>query len=158
MFKIREKVTEKEILDVFEKVNGLIKDSHIVYTSGRHGKDYVNKDAIYPYPVETSRLCLEIASHFKDKNIDTLILGCTHYPLLKEIIQAKVGKRVTLIDPAEQTALHLVEYLKQHPDVKQRLNKNNNHQYFFSDVAPHLAELAERWLGRKIKPQLHNIQ
>ena len=64
---------EKEALDTFIRLNALIRDSHIVYTSGRHGKAYVNKDAVYPHTKEISRLCLFIAQEFKDKNVEIVL-------------------------------------------------------------------------------------
>jgi len=88
--------------------------------------------------------------------IDTLILGCTHYPLLKHVIAQKTGKNVSLIDPAEQTALQLKTYIEENLSIQKQLAKNNKHQFFFSDIAPHLTELAKRWLGTTIKPQLHH--
>lgn len=46
-----------EILEILAKVGAVIMNSHIVYTSGKHGSAYVNKDAIYPHTKETSDLC-----------------------------------------------------------------------------------------------------
>lgn len=53
---------------------GVIKRSgHFVYTSGRHGSMYVNKDAIYPHAEMTSDLCLQIATHFAGQDIDVVV-------------------------------------------------------------------------------------
>jgi len=93
----------------------------------------------------------------RHEQIDTLILGCTHYPLLKHVISQKMGKNVALVDPAEQTALQLKTYIEENSSVQKQLTTNNEHQFFFSDIAPHLTELAKRWLGTTIKPQLHHI-
>ncbi|MFA5134216.1 MAG: glutamate racemase [Patescibacteria group bacterium] len=93
----------------------------------------------------------------KNDQIDTLILGCTHYPLLRDVIQQKIGKRVTLVDPAEQTILLLREYLRQHPDTEARLTRSNQHQFLFSDIPPHLTQLIERWLGQPVKPKISGI-
>lgn len=65
-------MNDSQILDIMKKVGAIIKDSHIVYTSGRHGSAYVNKDAVYPYTNEISKLCKEMAFHFKDKNIEVV--------------------------------------------------------------------------------------
>lgn len=62
-----------EIKDIFLKSNAFIFDSHIIYTSGKHGKAYVNKDALYPHTDLTSRLCEQIAQHFKNSNIDAVL-------------------------------------------------------------------------------------
>jgi len=58
------KMVYSEIINILEKRSALIRDSHIVYTSGRHGCAYVNKDAIYPDTHAVSSLCRILASHF----------------------------------------------------------------------------------------------
>lgn len=63
---------EKEVLDLLEKV-GAFRAGHFVFTSGRHGDSYVNKDALYPYTQDTSRLCKAMAERFAEKNIDVVI-------------------------------------------------------------------------------------
>lgn len=95
---------------------------------------------------------------FKAQQIDTLILGCTHYPLLKNVIQQKIGKRVKLIDPAIAVADEVKKYLSNNPAIEQMLTKGNDHRFYFSDVPPHLSGLANKWLGQPIKPLLHNIR
>ncbi len=62
-----------DLLKTLGEINALIKDSHIVYTSGKHGSAYVNKDAIYPHTKLTSQLCLEIAKHYEGKEIDIVV-------------------------------------------------------------------------------------
>jgi orotate phosphoribosyltransferase len=53
-----------DILDTLNRVGALITNTHVVYTSGRHGSSYVNKDALYPYTAATSAVCATIAEHF----------------------------------------------------------------------------------------------
>lgn len=57
-------MNEQEVLQILGKVGAVIADSHIVYTSGKHGTAYVNKDAVYPHTKETSDLCRAIAQQF----------------------------------------------------------------------------------------------
>lgn len=66
-------MTSAEILGTLAKVDALIQDSHIVYTSGRHGSHYVNKDALYPHTAMTSELCREMAERFKDAKVDVVL-------------------------------------------------------------------------------------
>lgn len=66
-------MNEQEVLQILTKVGAIIADSHIVYVSGKHGSAYVNKDALYPYTVETSRLCYAIAKRFADDNVQAVI-------------------------------------------------------------------------------------
>ncbi|MFH1067408.1 MAG: phosphoribosyltransferase family protein [bacterium] len=66
-------MNEQEILKLLSSVGGVITDSHIVYTSGKHGSAYVNKDAIYPHTKETSELCRAIAEEFAQAQVDVVI-------------------------------------------------------------------------------------
>lgn len=64
---------KEEVLQILSKVGAVITDSHIVYTSGKHGSAYVNKDAIYPHTAETSHLCALIAKQFVNDNVEVVI-------------------------------------------------------------------------------------
>ncbi|MAF43378.1 MAG: phosphoribosyltransferase [Parcubacteria group bacterium] len=66
-------MNEKEALEIFSKVNAIITENHIVYTSGKHGPAYINKDAVYPHTKETSKLCLSIAEHFFGYDVEVVI-------------------------------------------------------------------------------------
>lgn len=66
-------MNEEKVLRILGSVDAVIKDSHIVYTSNRHGTAYVNKDAVYPYTQLTSRLCEAIASRFGSSDVHTVI-------------------------------------------------------------------------------------
>jgi len=66
-------MTEREVLEILSKVGAVITDSHIVYTSGKHGTAYVNKDAVYPHTKETSDLCRAIAEQFADDGVEVVI-------------------------------------------------------------------------------------
>jgi len=94
----------------------------------------------------------------KKKNIDTLILGCTHYPLLRPLIKKITGAKIRLVDPAENTALELKKYLSKNNNIANKLIKSNKHAFYFSDISPHLDKLIANWLGRSIKPKLHIIK
>lgn len=66
-------MNEQEVLQVLGKVGAVIADSHIVYTSGKHGTASLNKDAVYPHTAETSRLCRAIAERFVDDGVEVVI-------------------------------------------------------------------------------------
>jgi len=63
----------KEVMQVLTELGAVIADSHIVYTSGKHGTAYVNKDAVYPHTSQTSQLCCAIAEQFVDDNVEVVI-------------------------------------------------------------------------------------
>jgi glutamate racemase len=80
--------------------------------------------------------------------IDTLVLGCTHYPLLREVISKAVGEGVALVDSAVETSKEVERALDE-----QRLRNGNGEEDFtvyLSDVAPDFKHVAERILGREI--------
>jgi glutamate racemase len=85
----------------------------------------------------------------KDAGVDTLILGCTHYPLLKNAIAEVMGKNVILIDSAKQVAIEVNKIL----GSENLLNKNGRgkHEFFVSDNPEWFSNLATRFMGGPIK-------
>lgn len=61
-----------DIIQILKKVNAVLTDDHFVYTSGKHGEVYVNKDAIYPHPVEVSEVGRLFAEKYKNADIDVV--------------------------------------------------------------------------------------
>ena len=89
--------------------------------------------------------------------IDTLVLGCTHYPILREVIQQTVGADVRLIDSGEATALEVKALLKQKNlarltmptgALERHLCDDLDH-FYVTDAAERFARVAERFLGAK---------
>lgn len=66
--------TQKNVLATLERYGAVITDSHIVYTSGKHGSAYINKDAVYPYPHIISHLCELIAEYFASYHVEVEIV------------------------------------------------------------------------------------
>lgn len=64
---------EHMVLAVFNEVGAVIDNSHVVYTSGKHGRFYLNKDALYTNALETSRLCLAISRHFVHDSVEVVV-------------------------------------------------------------------------------------
>jgi len=88
----------------------------------------------------------------KNKGIDTLVLGCTHYPLLKGIIQKVMGESVRLIDSAEETATEVKEVLMRLSltDRSDRGGSAPVRRYFVTDVPRRFEEQGSRFLGERI--------
>jgi orotate phosphoribosyltransferase len=61
-----------DIIDILKKVGAVLTDDHFVYTSGKHGEVYVNKDAIYTHPLEVSQVGLLFAEKYKDLDIEVV--------------------------------------------------------------------------------------
>jgi len=85
----------------------------------------------------------------KDK-IDTLILGCTHYPLLKKVIARVMGHGVTLINSAEEIAKELKSSLMEKRLLK-KTSKTPAHKFFVSDQPEKFIQIGKRFLGKRIK-------
>lgn len=94
----------------------------------------------------------------KRKGIDTLILGCTHYPLLRSVIRKSIGTKVRLVDPAARTALAVKKFIAQNPQLANKLQVGKKHNFYFSDLSPSLNKLIINWLGQPIKPKLNIIK
>jgi glutamate racemase len=90
-------------------------------------------------------------------NVETLVLGCTHYPILREIIQQTIGEDVRLIDSGEATALEVKALLKEKSlarltlptgALERQLGDDLDH-FYVTDAAERFARVAERFLGAK---------
>lgn len=92
--------------------------------------------------------------------IDTLILGCTHYPIIKDVIQKVVDSDIRIIDTAIETANQVRQILTQY-GLLSELQKPTRYQFFVSDLPQKFEEIAERFLGEPIadveKIQLENL-
>lgn len=62
----------ESIIDILKKIGAVITDDHFVYTSGKHGEVYVNKDALYPHTEEVSKVGMMFAEKYKDMDVDVV--------------------------------------------------------------------------------------
>ena len=87
----------------------------------------------------------------KVRQIDTLILGCTHYPLLIKEIAGVMGKNVKIIDSATVTAEKLADYLIRHPEIEKKLSKKSKIIFYTTDDVNKFRELGRKFLGEDIR-------
>ena len=85
---------------------------------------------------------------------DVLLLGCTHYPLLKPLLQRVVPSGVTLVDSAESTALAAKEVLSANANDRSE-NKTAQIEFFVTDSIDKFKRLGTRFLGRQIENIKH---
>jgi len=85
----------------------------------------------------------------KKSGIDTLVLGCTHYPLLKALIAEAMGERVVLIDSAEETARAVAELLGGQGLERQR--GAGSASFFVTDVPDRFVRIGQRFLGARLE-------
>ena len=83
----------------------------------------------------------------KDPEIDTLILGCTHYPLVLHKIEKYVPQGVKIVSQGEYVSEKLADYLLRHPEMEQRLSKNGHVQYLTTESADKFRESARLFMN-----------
>ena len=103
------------------------------------------------HPVTDEIIDYYLAS-FKETDIDALILGCTHYPLLRSKIREYVGEKITLVNPAYETAMDLSKILKEqdmeNPDVE---GDHGSYSFYVSDAADKFKQFANSILPYDIE-------
>ncbi|MBU8934620.1 MAG: glutamate racemase [candidate division Zixibacteria bacterium] len=106
---------------------------------------YIDKPA-------THEIARDYLRTMHDVEVDTLVMGCTHYPLLKNVIAEVMGENVTLIDSGEEAAREALQRLK-----NSRLlaptddSRKGEHKFYVSDVPEKFANIAARFLGHHIE-------
>ena len=85
----------------------------------------------------TDEIAMRYLSELIDVGIDTLILGCTHYPLIRSTIGRTMGDQVTLVNPAYETAVELKQLLAKRGLLNDRQPElgENKYRFFVSDAA-----------------------
>ena len=86
--------------------------------------------------------------------VDTLILGCTHYSILKEQISAILGPGHELICSGQVTAAKLVDYLARHPEMETRLSRRGTRRYLATDLTPSFQQLASLFMGHPLSSEV----
>ena len=100
----------------------------------------------------TKLIAEEYLSEIKSSSADTLILGCTHYPLIKPLIGDIMGSDVTLVDPGIETAHFLREYLISKNMQADR--KTGECRFYVSDRVESFESVGGMFLGKEISGQV----
>ncbi|NLI72246.1 MAG: glutamate racemase [Bacteroidales bacterium] len=85
-----------------------------------------------------------------DSKIDTVILGCTHYPLLKSKIEKELPTNVTVISQGEIVAKSLADYLHRHPEIDEKCSKNGRTRYLTTENPEKFSSSASIFLADDI--------
>ncbi|HVP06528.1 MAG TPA: glutamate racemase [Candidatus Acidoferrum sp.] len=108
---------------------------------------YINKEATY-------LIARDYLKTMQDVEVDTLVLGCTHYPLLKHVIADVMGDDVTLIDSGEETARVAMHQLTEagllNGEKTDKRFAGGEHKFFVSDVPEKFSQVATRFLGEMV--------
>lgn len=94
----------------------------------------------------TNQILSEYITPLVKKNIDTLILGCTHYPYFKKQIH-RLFPHLNLIDPGKEIALTLKEYLTNNSTLNNTLEKTNQKYFYVSDEPQNFTKICTKFLG-----------
>ena len=86
----------------------------------------------------------------KDPQIDTLILGCTHFPILLPKIRQYIPDHISVIAQGEYVAESLKDYLKRHPEMDAKCTKNGNCQFYTTEAEEKFSESASTFLKQQI--------
>jgi len=87
----------------------------------------------------------------KDNEIDTIILGCTHYPLLINKIRKNIPDNITLLSQGDIVAKSLAEYLQRHPEMEHQLSKSKTVDFFTTDSAENFDKAASLFYGKEVR-------
>lgn len=86
----------------------------------------------------------------KDPQIDTVILGCTHFPILLPKIREYIPEHISVIAQGEYVAESLKDYLKRHPEMDAKCTKNGNCQFYTTEAEEKFSESASTFLKQQI--------
>ncbi|WP_442595322.1 glutamate racemase [Neobacillus sp. D3-1R] len=109
----------------------------------------------YSGPV-AKKIVAETLQSLRNKQLDTLVLGCTHYPLLEPLIQNVMGPNVKIISSGDETALEISTILHHH-NLLNPSSEEPTHQFFTTGSKTIFSKIASNWLKRKIE-HVHHIK
>ena len=100
---------------------------------------------------ETKMILKKYLRPLKTKQVQALILACTHYPFLLPEIRHFMTKRVAVPDPGEIVAQSLINYLQRHPELNIRPTSGPTVRFYTTDDPVKFKQLGEKFLGRKME-------
>jgi len=92
----------------------------------------------------------EYLAPLKEENVDTVVLGCTHYPLLHDAIQREMGGDVRIVDSGVEVARAVRSELER-SDMLSAENRESRYEFYASDNAARFGEIAQRFLGQMLQ-------
>jgi glutamate racemase len=98
-----------------------------------------------PFGAETTEAVREYAKPLKDARVDTVILGCTHYPLIRRIVERVFGREVTLVFSAEETAREVAETLSR-KGIENDTAREGGYRFLTTGETELFSALGERFL------------
>ncbi len=87
----------------------------------------------------------------QSSQIDTLILACTHYPLLKPVIQKYLPENITLLTQGSIVSHGLLDYLFRHPEMEEKISRSGKREFYTTDSAEQFDKHASLFFGEDVK-------
>jgi glutamate racemase len=103
--------------------------------------------------VSTKTILKNYLESLVKKNIDTLILGCTHYGFLENQIREIVGNKINIVSEGKIIAEKLKDYLTRHSEIKNILAKNSKIEFLTTDLSDKFKDIGTQFFGRPINPK-----
>ncbi len=91
------------------------------------------------------------------QKVEAIVLGCTHYPILKRGIRSVVGKGIQIISQDDIVPAKLKSYLQKHPEIEKVLSRRKKIDLRVTDLTEHYEKLSQKWLGSKVKHKLVSL-
>lgn len=107
--------------------------------------------------VETKKILRYYLQPLKSKKIDTLILACTHYPLVIKNIQLIMGRSTKVFHPGIAEKESLLDYLQRHPEIESKLTRSGKRVFLTTDKTENFNRLGSQFLGEKIEARLVSL-
>ena len=109
-----------------------------------------------PGDIVIETVVAEYLSPLRQAGVDTLVLGCTHYPLLTDVISQYMGPEVTLIDSGAAVADQLQDWLRQQ-NMRADPDQAGQYRWYVSDSVDSFHDLASIFLGREVTEPVEQI-
>ncbi len=107
-----------------------------------------------PFGEETTEAVREVAAPLKEAGVDTVILGCTHYPIVRPVFQRVFGRGVTLVFSADETAREVAETLAR-KDIENGADREGAYRFLTTGDPAAFAEMGKRFLQLPIRDVEH---
>ena len=128
---------------------------------GERGRVYAQPCPLFVPLVEEGwvdhRVTRDVAAEYlaplKEVDVDVVILGCTHYPLLRDVLQAEMGPDITLVDSGEETARSVEQILRERDMA--RVGGEPVHSFFVSDTPRRFRDFGRRFIGHILDDVAH---
>ncbi|MDZ4663973.1 MAG: glutamate racemase [Bacteroidota bacterium] len=155
-------LTKTKHIGVFGTTGTVVSNSYPIEIHKFHPDVNVFQEAcpMWVPLIENNEFNNEGSNYFIEKNvkallkqsdkIDTIILGCTHYPLLENKLRQYIPQHIQLVSQGDIVAKGLIEYLKRHPEMESKCTKNGELAFYTTEIPENFSSQAGKFFGKEI--------